>query len=139
MRIGELGRLSGLSRDTLRFYEKQGLLGKVPRGENGYRDYPPELKTKVDWITELKTLGLTISEIKELTNPGAKTESSCLSLRETLDQRLTILENSIRELERMRKTVKQQLNLCSENGPDRDCDLGFCSEPDDRILTVCAN
>ncbi|HBS03839.1 MAG TPA: MerR family transcriptional regulator, partial [Leptospiraceae bacterium] len=43
MQIGELGRQSGLSRDTLRFYEKEGLLGKVPRLENGYRDYPPEL------------------------------------------------------------------------------------------------
>ena len=52
MQIGELGRQSGLSRDTLRFYEKEGLLGKVPRLENGYRDYPPELKLRLTWISE---------------------------------------------------------------------------------------
>jgi MerR family copper efflux transcriptional regulator len=63
MQIGEMAQATGLSRDTLRFYEKRGLL-RARRGANGYRDYPPEA---ADWLRYLRTaqqLGFTLAEIE---------------------------------------------------------------------------
>lgn len=63
MRIGELAQASGLSRDALRFYERQGLL-KARRRDNGYRDYPV---SSVAWLHQLKLaqqLGFTLAELK---------------------------------------------------------------------------
>ena len=59
MRIGAMAQATGLSRDTLRFYEKRGLL-RAQRGANGYRDYPPDA---ADWLRYLRTaqqLGFTL-------------------------------------------------------------------------------
>lgn len=62
MQIGAMAQATGLSRDTLRFYEKPGLL-RARRGANGYRDYPPDA---VDWLRYLRTaqqLGFTLADI----------------------------------------------------------------------------
>ena len=130
MQIGELGRQSGLSRDTLRFYEKEGLLGKVPRLENGYRDYPRELKLRLTWISELKALGLSISDIKALTSQQDKSSGThCDSLREPLKNRLKRLNEAIEELETMRSKVRIQLNECEEDGSEMHCSgLKFCRD-----------
>ncbi len=130
MQIGKLGRQSGLSRDTLRFYEKEGLLGKVPRLENGYRDYPPELKLRLTWISELKALGLSLSDIKALTSQQDKSPAThCDSLREPLKNRLQRLNEAIEELENLRSKVSLQLNECEVDGSELHCSsLNFCRD-----------
>jgi DNA-binding transcriptional MerR regulator len=62
MRIGELAAAAGISRDTLRFYEQQGLI-RARRLENGYRDYPDEVLMLVNYIREAQQLGFTLAEI----------------------------------------------------------------------------
>jgi len=68
MRIGELARRSGLSRDTIRFYERSGLLSSSPAsgGTNNYRDYPEATLERAVMITEAREAGFSISEIKLL-------------------------------------------------------------------------
>ena len=65
MRIGELAKRSGLSRDTLRFYERQGLIGSRPEapGVNTYRDYPDETLMTLDMVAEAQDAGFTIAEL----------------------------------------------------------------------------
>lgn len=62
MKIGELAVASGVSRDTLRFYEKRGLI-RPARGTNGYRDYPEEAAIIVSFVRMAQKLGFTLSEI----------------------------------------------------------------------------
>ena len=62
MLIGELATASGLSREALRFYEQQGLI-RARRLDNGYRDYPPEVVTLVQYIRTAQQLGFTLAEI----------------------------------------------------------------------------
>ncbi len=65
MRIGELAKRTGVSKDTIRFYEKMGLLEEYKqRGENNYRDYDEEAVSRLLFIKQGKTLGLTLKEIK---------------------------------------------------------------------------
>jgi MerR family Zn(II)-responsive transcriptional regulator of zntA len=66
MLIGELSQTTGLSRDTIRFYEKVGLLTPVQRNaENGYKEYDEHTVERLNLITQAKTLGFTLSEIQQ--------------------------------------------------------------------------
>lgn len=62
MRIGQLSAATGVSRDTLRFYEEQGLI-QARRLENGYRDYPDEVQGLVNYIKTAQKLGFTLAEV----------------------------------------------------------------------------
>lgn len=68
MLIGQLAKASGFSRDTIRYYEKIGLieLPRRARRENNYKDYPDEVLLKLKAISHLKKLGFTLEEIREI-------------------------------------------------------------------------
>ena len=108
MQIGEMADATGLSRDTLRFYEKRGLL-RARRGANGYRDYPPEA---VDWLRYLglaQSLGFTLAEIEAdlplLEAPGA----SAPQLRAALERKLADIDQRIDGLHALRGELARRL------------------------------
>ena len=69
MRIGELARRSGLSRDTIRFYERKGLLDSAPSRQktNTYRDYPEESVERLEMITQARAVGFSVADLQKLT------------------------------------------------------------------------
>lgn len=69
MRIGKLAKLSGLSRDTIRFYEREGLIASVPEegSSNSYRDYPEDVLERLDVIGKAQDAGFSLADIKKLT------------------------------------------------------------------------
>ena len=69
MNIKELTETVGLSRDTIRFYEREGLISKPSRKSNGYRDYDNKIVEQLNMIVMAKELGFTLKEIRELTEP----------------------------------------------------------------------
>lgn len=119
MQIGTLAQATGLSRDTLRFYEKRGLL-RARRGANGYRDYPPET---VDWLRYLRTaqeLGFTLAEIEAdmplLAAPD--TPETALLLRAALEKKLADIDARIAGLAQLRAELARRLGT-----PMQDCPL----------------
>ena len=68
MRIGDLAKRSGLSRDTIRFYERRGLIGSMPEASaaNNYRSYPASTLLTLDWIAEAQAAGLTLDDLQLL-------------------------------------------------------------------------
>ena len=68
MRIGELAHRSGLSRDTIRFYERRGLIGSAaePGAANNYRAYPESTLLTLEWIAEAQAAGLTLDDLQTL-------------------------------------------------------------------------
>ena len=66
MKIGELAKQTGMAASTIRFYEARGLLSKVRRGANGYRDYPPETVPLLTIIGQAQQAGFSLDEIKQL-------------------------------------------------------------------------
>ena len=120
MRIGDMAQATGLSRDTLRFYEKRGLL-RARRGANGYRDYPPEA---VDWLRYLRTaqqLGFTLSEIEAdmplLAAPDAP-ETAAL-LRAALANKLADIDARIAGLSQLRAELARRLETQMQSCPLR--------------------
>ena len=63
MKIGELARQTGMAASAIRFYEARGLLSKVRRGANGYRDYPARMRREVVFIAMSRQLGFSLPQI----------------------------------------------------------------------------
>jgi MerR family transcriptional regulator, copper efflux regulator len=83
MRIGEVGAAAGVTTKTLRFYESIGLLPAPDRTPSGYRDYPPEITERVQFIREAQAAGLTLAEVTsvlELKDAGSRTCQHTLAL-----------------------------------------------------------
>jgi DNA-binding transcriptional MerR regulator len=122
MQIGELSIATGLSRDTLRFYEKRGLLVARRRG-NGYRDYPPEAVGWLCYLRTAQTLGFTLSEIETGMPLLASPDTSRPELREVLRQKLADIDERITGLAALRSELARWLEA-----PEQGCPLQFGSE-----------
>ncbi len=109
MRIGELAEITGLSRQTLRYYERLGLL--VPaRSANGYRSYGEAHVETLAFIKRLKRLGIRLEEIKEILRVREAGKCPCGQMRERLTSRLVAIEMQLQELEDLRGELAQLLD-----------------------------
>ncbi|HEY5801263.1 MAG TPA: MerR family transcriptional regulator [Burkholderiaceae bacterium] len=104
MHIGEVADATGLSRDTLRFYEKQGLL-RTRRTANGYRDYPPQALDLLRYIQTAQALGFTLNEIKDGLSfsddplSGPQIQLALAAKLSAIDERIAALQTLRTELE----------------------------------------
>lgn len=111
--IGELAARSGLTRDTLRYYERVGLLGTPRRTSGGFRVYPPKTLDQLRFIKQAQTLGLSLHEIRDLVayqNQGGL--KRCRQVRNLLRSKLTELQARLAELEEFRNTLSSYLCEC---------------------------
>ena len=109
MQIGELATATGLSRDTLRFYEKRGLLAPR-RGGNGYRDYPPEAVQWMRYVRTAQSLGFTLAEIEADLPLLADADASAPRLREALQGKLREIDRRVEGLVALRGELARRLD-----------------------------
>ena len=111
MLSGELARLSGVSPDTIRFYERKGLLPLANRSEKGYRHYSTDALPRVRLIQSALALGFTINELSvilQIRNQGGK---PCHKVQQMAHEKLQRIETMIRDL----KLVRKDLRSCLED------------------------
>ncbi len=109
MQIGDLAAATGLSRDTLRFYEKRGLLAPR-RGGNGYRDYPPEAVQWMRYVRTAQSLGFTLAEIEADLPLLADADASAPRLREALQGKLREIDRRVEGLVALRGELARRLD-----------------------------
>ena len=113
VRIGQLSARTGVSRDTLRYYERLGLLPKPARTTGGFRVYGPATRDRLRFIKQAQSVGLTLDEIHDLvTFNGQRGEMRCQRVRDLLAAKLKDLEAKLRELRTFRRVLKESLALC---------------------------
>jgi DNA-binding transcriptional MerR regulator len=112
MRIGRVASAAGVSIDTLRFYERQGLLGRPRRNFSGYREYPEAVLEHLRFIRDAKELGFTLREIRELLSMGVRSTRECGPVTRKAEARLAALSGEIRRLQRMRRTLVKMVRDC---------------------------
>lgn len=113
MRIGELSKKIGFQVETLRYYEKQGLLTPISRTESGYREYDKSSLQQLRFIKQAKSVGFSLSEIGELLALRVdKEESSCGDVKLIAEQKLLQIDEKINELERMKKALYVITDAC---------------------------
>ncbi len=114
MLIGQLSAKSGLSRDTIRYYEKQGLIPAGGRNNpyNNYRDYPQETLERLLVIKKLKGFGFTLKEIASFLEIMVQNAASCEHVSEKMSEKVELIDKKIRELEDMKKLITQSVASC---------------------------
>ncbi len=109
MRIGELATTAGVTPDTIRYYEREGLLPSPPRTESGYRDYGPGVMEDLLFIKKAQALGLKLSAVREVLEISSGGKPPCEHVRATISARLAEVERRLRELRALRLTLREAL------------------------------
>ena len=116
MKIGEVSKRSGVGIETLRFYEKSGLLSRPGRTYSGYRIYNEDVLERIAFIKQAQVLGFTLDEIKQIIDDKQKGMSPCLEVREIVRQRLEDLNERIAQMIRYRDELTEALAEWDKKG-----------------------
>lgn len=123
MLIGELSGKVGLSRYTIRFYEKQGLIatGSKENRFNTYKNYPEETLKKLLLIKKIKGLGFTLHEIAGFLELLELNSASCEKVSQKMFDKVEQIETRIKELQEMRKLIINNINNCNSENKQGSC------------------
>lgn len=121
--IGVLARLTDVGVETLRFYEREGLLAQPHRPSRGYRHYPPEAVAQVRFIRRAKALGFTLEEIRELLALRAQPGVACGAVREQALAKVADIDRKLQELGQLREAVAALAQACRGDMPMRQCSI----------------
>jgi DNA-binding transcriptional MerR regulator len=120
--IGQLARASDVGVETIRFYEREGLLSPSGRRANGYRVYHPEASERLAFIRRAKALGFSLGEIRELLALSAP-DGDRSEVKAVAEHKLAEIERRIEELQRMRGALAELTRQCSGHGPVDGCPI----------------
>ena len=125
LKIGEVAKASGIGIETLRFYEKSGLLDSPSRTESGYRLYNEDVLERLDFIKRAQVLGFALDEIKRIITDKRAGQSPCAEVREIVRHRLAELDARMREMKRYRNELASALDEWDQAGdvPGHVCGL----------------
>jgi Hg(II)-responsive transcriptional regulator len=124
MTIGKLAQSAGIGVETVRFYERKGLLEEPSRGESGYRQYPPGTLSRLRFIRQAKELGFTLPEIQELLSLRVSPAASCAEVQERIQAKVEGIRGKICSLERMERALNDMAALCSSEAlPASECPI----------------
>lgn len=129
MKISEAAAASGCHLETIRYYEQAGLMPKVRRKDNGYREYSEEEVDRLRFITRGRELGFSLDEIRSLLRLGSDTTLSCGEIDEIARGHLAEIRSKIRELSRMAKQLEHTINECSGGARGQCAILGALRRP----------
>ena len=121
--IGSVARKAGVGIDTIRYYEREGLLPPPQRRVSGYRDYDAGTIERLRFIRRAKDLGFALGEIRELLALSTDRERGVKSVKRRAEARLGEVEQRIRELQRMRRGLKQLIDACPGHGALERCPI----------------
>lgn len=112
MLIGELAKKTGLTKDTIRFYEKRGLIESQERqaGTRAYMDFSPEMLDRVAMITQGKSLGFTLSEMKHLIDTWGNMEMPIAEKLKIIDSKLEQIGEKMHRLEEVKLYLTEKRN-----------------------------
>lgn len=120
---GALAKRAGVHAETLRFYEREGLLPPPPRGRRGYRLYPRSSLGRVLFIKQAQGLGFTLWQVRELLSCFESTESTCRHVRQRLEQKLGDLRRRMEDLRSQHEALERLAANCPGDGPIDACPL----------------
>jgi MerR family copper efflux transcriptional regulator len=121
--IGDVAKQAQVNIETLRYYERRGLLKKPPRSDSNYRLYPEEAVRRVRFIRRAQELGFTLKEIGELLSLRATAGAGCKAVRQRAEEKITDVNEKIRTLEAIHTALAKLVAQCSGQGPITDCPI----------------
>jgi MerR family mercuric resistance operon transcriptional regulator len=120
MRIGELARACDCPAETIRYYEKIGLLPQAVRRANGYRSYEGTHQKWLQFILRSKELGFCQDEVRRLTDLAHQKQPACADVHELLEEHVSDVRKRVRALQRMERALVRLKTQC-QDGTLHDC------------------
>ncbi len=121
--IGQLARRAGVGVETVRFYEREGLLDEPARRESGYRQYEADVVTRLRFIRRAKELGFSLKEVKQLLALRLDANTTSADVRRAAEAKIADIEARIRSLEEMKRALLKLTNACSGRGEAGECPI----------------
>lgn len=124
--IGQVAKRSGVGIETIRFYEREGVIPRPPRTDAGYRLYDEETLKRLHFIGRAKELGFSLKEISQLMALRLTPRSNCTEVKKKAVSKLEEINQKIADLQRMRATLKEVTEACEESKPILTCPILTC-------------
>lgn len=121
--IGKVAKRGEVNIETVRYYERQGLIPPPPRRESGYREYPEETVKRIRFIKRAQELGFSLKEVAELLALRVGPETTCGEIRKVAEAKITDIEGKMRTLQSMREVLTKLAAACSGRGPTSECPI----------------
>jgi len=118
--IGKLANELGVNIETIRFYERKGLIQQPLRPEQGYRHYPDESLNRIRFIKQAQGLGFTLEEIAHLLSLH---DNPCGQVQELAEKKLVNVKNKITDLLKLEKALNGLLSQCQSNRDNTHCPI----------------
>ena len=123
MNIGRLAERAQVNIDTIRYYERQGLLPPAERSASGYRKYRQSDLEKLQFIIRSKELGFTLAEIGELLSLTADRKGEMHGVKRKAERRLEQVEHKIAQLQRVKRGLEKLIDACPGRGELKGCPI----------------
>jgi Hg(II)-responsive transcriptional regulator len=124
MKIGEFAGKAGVNVQTVRYYERRGLLPEPERRESGYREYTPACLERLYFIRRAQELGFTLSEIEGLLSLRTDPRTTAAEVKARADAKVADIESKIRDLRTIQHALEHLAGQCrGGSGPTGDCPL----------------
>ncbi len=117
LKTGELAKRAGVNVETLRFYERKGLLPVPPRRESGYREYPEESVQRIRFIKRAQELGFSLGEIQELLALRIQRGTTCAEVKRRAELKIQDVRQKIADLKAIERALHKLAATCSGRGP----------------------
>lgn len=121
--IGELASRTGVGIETIRFYEKKGLIPDPERSHSGYRQYPEDAVRRIRFVLHAKDLGFSLAEIGELLSLRVDSRGGCASVKEKAQKKIDDMEQRIEILTAMRARLSRLIGSCEAREPTSECPI----------------
>ena len=121
--IGSLAKEAGVNVETIRFYERRGLIRQPNKPSSGYRRYPREEVSRIQFIKHAQNLGFTLKEVTELLSLRVSPKTSCEEVKEQAVVKIQDIKEKIRTLQSMKRTLEGLVRSCEDRAPTRECPI----------------
>ncbi|HEX6481236.1 MAG TPA: MerR family transcriptional regulator [Ktedonobacteraceae bacterium] len=121
--IGQVAHQAGVGVETIRFYEREGLLEEPIRRASGYRQYSEQVVQRIHFIKRAQKLGFSLKEIAELLLLRVDAQTSCEEVQQRAGAKIAEVERKLIELQRMRQALLHVAALCTGQGPASACPM----------------
>jgi len=130
--IGKVAKASGVGVETVRFYERKGLINKPKASIRGaFRTYDSSDPSRIRFIKRAQDLGFTLREIKNLLDMNSDPKATCSDIRTKAEAKIAEVESKILDLKRMKTSLKKLASACGESKKAASaCGVMNCFEPD---------
>lgn len=123
MHIGQLARLADVPIDTVRYYERHGILPVPAREGSGYRRYAPHDVSRLRFVRRAKALGFTLDEIRELLALSTPRHGDMAAIKTAASDKLADVEHRLAELTRIRDGLRTLVDACPGHGELDHCPI----------------